>query len=112
MIKYVGDNCTMIKRVFFIDTFTLLRLDSKSTGLSFDIWLDSLGYNRHRSRKIYVLLRCKFGWKKVYLLKTYKAIPLELRLYLNINKNITADHWNNKISDLDVMNNLFISNHT
>ncbi len=102
----------MFNRILYIDTFTLLHFPPKYTGLGCDIWFDSLGYERHCSKKTYILLRCKFGWKKIHLHRLSHKISADLRLYLNDNKNVIVSHWNKEISDVELVNLLAINNNT
>lgn len=78
----------MFNRVFLIDTFPLARLTPKSTGVSCNIWLDSLGCERRCSKQPYILIRRRFGWEKIYLNKISKANSHELQTWVEINKYI------------------------
>lgn len=93
----------MIGAIFFIDTFTLARLTPKETGLNCDIFLDSLGCERRNSKRPYILLQKKLGWKKIYTHNTSKALPYELRMWCENNKDVIERHYNKELNDVEAL---------
>ena len=91
-------------RGFFIDTFTLLRLGKENTGLELDIWLHSSGCEKKRDRNAHILLRRKFGWERVFLTESLDSVYPGLQVWLKMNRSVIERHWNNELSDAEVVN--------
>lgn len=94
----------MIKRMLYIDTFTHLRIPKEETGMSSDIWLDSLGYERNGSMHVYILERRNIGWKKIFIDKTSKTISPEIQIWIGKNRDVIIMHWMKKLADVEVLN--------
>ena len=86
-----------------IDTFEITRLAPSESGLNYDIWLDSMGCRRKLNTNPYILIRRRFGCKKIYLHKMQKVIPRDLQAWITENMNTLISHWNGEISDKEAL---------
>jgi len=93
----------MLNLILYIDTFTMVCLTSKDTGLNQNVWLDSLGCERKHNNLPYILIKRKIGWKRIYLHKASEH-QNELRKWISINKMMIIKHWNHELSDRDILN--------
>ena len=100
-----------------LDGFTHVCFDKEYSGLAYDLWFDSLGSRRNKkSRPIVVYARVKKMLIPVFLQngvayikqKRYRRIPgmIEVMDYISSNYTVIEDHWNGKLSDLGLLNNL------
>lgn len=100
-----------------LDGFTHVCFNKEYTGLAYDLWFDSLGRQRNRrNRPIVVYADVKKMFIPIYLheggadvkRKRYlriRGIPAVIK-YVISNCTVIEDHWNGKLSDLGLLNNL------
>ena len=97
--------------------FYMLKIVKRYTGLEYDLWCDSLGRLRDKSIRPYVMVPSYIvdgEWLVIDIVEDvvkegnciyfpkYKSVIS----YIKRNKKVFMKHWNGKMDDLDLIQNL------
>lgn len=101
-LKRMNVNLYKLIDLIWIDTYQLVCITSRESGLPFDIWLDA----RENKAEPYILIRRKNRWKKLYYKKILDGPDTKIKEFININYDILISHWNIVLSDRETLNKI------